>query len=325
MMPNFSACIRPMSPEEFLSEYRGKKPVYFPGTLTQFESLLGIDDINEMLSRTVLGLGTVRIRLRDVKQAPLDDFSMPVDMNRDRRAMKARVIEDHLKAGATLSVEHSESFFKNIHTMCCTLAEAFIARVYATLFLVYQGERPCGLHWDDRDMFIFQVTGHKNWPVYRPPYANPFLDSRRVTYKAPAAELYQEFKLHPGDVLYIPRGWAHDPAAIDGASMHVAFAIASPTALDLMDWVRADLHKNSAEMRADLPIPLTPDEKHRHAARLRELIMERLSDDAIESYYQRHTANINPQFVELPKITSQTSEHNGSRKNYQEIFNVTNA
>jgi hypothetical protein len=44
-----------MSPEEFMSEHRGKKPVYFPGTLTQYDRPLGIDDINEMLSRTVLG------------------------------------------------------------------------------------------------------------------------------------------------------------------------------------------------------------------------------------------------------------------------------
>jgi ribosomal protein L16 Arg81 hydroxylase len=314
-----------MSPEQFLSEHRGKKPVYFPGTLTQYEPLLGIDDINEMLSRTVLGLGTVRIRLREAKQVVLDDYSVPVDMNRDRRAMKARVIEDHLKAGATLSVEHSESFFKNIHVMCCTLAEAFIARVYATLFLVYQVERPCGLHWDDRDMFIFQVTGRKNWPVYKPPYANPYLDPRRVTYKASASELYQEFKLQAGDALYIPRGWAHDPAAIDGASMHVAFAIASPTALDLLDWVRADLRDASPEMRADLPIPLAPGERQLHAARLREVIMEHLSDDAIESYYRRHKANVHPQSVELPKIAPQMPAHSDSRNDCKGIFNVTNA
>ena len=165
MSPAFSSYIWPIPPQDFMSQYRGKEPVYLPGTPSKYASLVDTDDINQMLSRTVLGLGTVRIRLPEAKQVPLDNFSTPVDMNRDRRAMKAQAVEDHLKAGATLSVEHCESFFQNVHIMCCALAEAFIARVYATLFLVYQAERPCGLHWDDRDMFVCQVAGRKNWPI----------------------------------------------------------------------------------------------------------------------------------------------------------------
>lgn len=324
MAPTFESCIWPMEPKEFLSEHRGKKPVYFPGALTKYASLVDIAEINEALSRTILGLGTARVRLRESKQASLDDFSTPVDMNRDRRAIKAQAVEDHLKAGATLSLEHCESFFKNVHAMCCTLAEAFLARVYATLFLVYEAERPCGLHWDDRDMFICQVAGRKNWPVYKPPYQNPYLDPRRVTYKAPASELFQEFKLQPGDGLYIPRGWAHDPAAIEGASMHVAFAIATPTGIDLLDWIRADIKETSSEMRADLPIPHSATERHAFAAKVRDVVMERLSDEVIERYYQRHESSVYPRAVKLPEIAGQAVTQDGFQENHPELLKVTN-
>lgn len=322
MSAAFSSFIWPMSPQEFLSRHRGKEPVYFPGTPAKYAALVDTDDINQMLSRTVLGLGTVRIRLPESKQAPLDNFSTPVDMNRDRRAMKSQVVEDHLKAGATLSVEHCESFFQNVHTMCCTLAEALIARVYATLFLVYEAERPCGLHWDDRDMFVCQVAGRKNWPVYKPPYENPYLDPRRVTYKAPASELFQEFKLQPGDGLYIPRGWAHDPAAIDGASMHVAFAIATPTGIDLLDWIRADLKEKSVAMRGDLP--LSASERTVYAARLRKIIMESLSDEAIEDHYERHQSSVKPRAVNLPKISERELMHVEFPDHQHETVEITN-
>jgi ribosomal protein L16 Arg81 hydroxylase len=308
MTPPFSSCVWPIPPEEFLSSHRGKQPVYLPGAPDRYASLLAVEDIGQLLSRTVLGLGTVRVRLPEGRQVALDDFSTPVDINRDRRAMKVQVLENYLKAGATLSVEHCESYLPSIHAMCCTLAEAFVARVYATLFLVYAPERPCGLHWDDRDMFICQVAGRKNWPVYKPQYENPFLDPRRVTYKSPVSELFQEFKLQAGDGLYIPRGWAHDPAAVDGSSVHVAFAIATPTGIDLLDWIRADLREASAEVRADLPIPLPASQWQAHTAKLREIVMERLSDEAIMSYYRRHKMSIEPRAANLPSISLERVE-----------------
>jgi ribosomal protein L16 Arg81 hydroxylase len=323
MTSAFSSCIWPIPPEDFLCSHRGKEPVYFPGAPQKYSFLLDTDDINQALSRTVLGLGTVRVRLREGRQVPLDEISVPVDINRDRRAIKAEALENYLKSGATLSVEHCESFFPNVHSMCCTLSEAFLARVYATLFLVYESERPCGLHWDDRDMFICQVAGRKNWPVYKPPYEKPFLDQSRVTYKAPASDFFQEFKLQPGDGLYIPRGWAHDPAAMDGASMHVAFAIATPTGVDLLDWIRADLRETSPEIRTDLPIPLSQVEKRTHAAKLREIIMQRLSDEAIERYYRRHTAEVSPRAAKLPELLLQPM-YDGQPNREEEILKVAN-
>jgi hypothetical protein len=78
-------------------------------------------------------------------------------------------------------------------------------------------------------------------------------------------------------------------------------------------------------MRADLPIPLAPGERHGYATRLREIMMEHLNDDVIERYYERHKANVYPWPVELPKISSQTPEQNGLRNDHQEVLNVTNA
>lgn len=192
MKADFAHFVCPLSPEEFMSEYRGKQPVHFPGASGKYASLFSIDDLNKILSRTILAQGTVRIRKFEGGQLSLDEISTPVDVNKDRRVIRPGVIEGHLRAGATLTVEHCETFFDNVHAMCRALAEAFLARVYATVFLVYDPERPCGLHWDDRDMFICQMTGRKKWPVYIPHCANPFFDQRRVTYKAPVTALYQE-------------------------------------------------------------------------------------------------------------------------------------
>lgn len=309
----FSDYISPTSPEEFLSECRGKRPVYFSSAPTRYASLLDSHELEQVLSRTILGQGTVRINRLEGGQVPLDEISTPVDMNRERRTFRAQAIESHLRAGATLSFEHCESSFQNVYEMCCTLAEVFFARVYATLFLVYEAERPCGLHWDDRDMFICQVTGSKNWPIYKPLYENPLMDRRRSNYyKDSAFELVQEFTLRPGDGLYIPRGWSHNPAAIEGPSMHVTFAIATPTGVDLLDWIRADLKEASAELRADLPMPLRESARHAYASRLRETILERLSNEAIDRYYLQHRSNISQRPLRLREFPEMKSPHDDS-------------
>ncbi len=310
-MRTFSTCICPISPEEFLSQYRGKSPVYFPGSPAKYVSLLGTHDLSQVLSRVVVSPGIVRIR-RPEGTVPTDDFLTPVVpiLGSHRQVIRAQAVEQQLRTGATLALEHCESYFEDVYAMCSMLAEVFLARVYSFLFLVYEPERPCGLHWDSYDMFICQIAGYKNWPVYKPLYQNPLLfDAQRSGNKAPVTELVQEFKLGPGDGLYIPRGWPHEPVAVEGPSMHVAFAIATPTGIDLLDWIRADLSKACAEIRADLPLSLSPCLKHAYASKVRQLVMERLSDEAVDKYYERHNVSVRPTPVELPPLATNQVVH----------------
>jgi hypothetical protein len=311
MKPSFPAFIWPMSPEEFIYEHRGKSPVYFPGTPDKYASLVDTHNLSQVLSRIVASQGLVRIR-RPEGAVPSEEFLTPVVpiVGSHRQVIKGEALEQELASGGTLSVEQCESHFENVHAMCSMLAEVFVARAYAFLFLVYKPERPCGVHWDSYDMFICQVAGYKNWPVYKPAYENPALfDPNRSAFRPRASEMVQEFKLGPGDGLYIPRGWAHDPVAVDGPSMHVAFAIATPTGIDLLDWIRAELNRTSAYARADLPLPLSPSAKRAYSARFREVLMEHVSDGAIESYFERHRVSVCPRPVDLPEVPAHCVAH----------------
>lgn len=303
MIPNFATCISPMLLDEFFAERRGKGPVHFPGTPNKYAPLLDTHDLGEVLSRLVVSPGIVRIR-RPEGGVPADDFLIPIVpiVGSHRQVIRARTIEQQLKDGATLTVENCESHFANVHAMCSVLSEAFLARVYAFLFLVYEPERPCGIHWDSYDMFICQVAGCKKWPIYKPIYRSSLFDPSRSHYKDPPSELVQEFKLEAGDGLYIPRGWPHDPVAVAGPSLHVAFAITTPTGIDLLDWVRADLNKNCEDLRVDLPVSLCPSVRRAYAAKFREIVMNHLSDDVIDSFYEHHCLNVREKPIQLPDL-----------------------
>jgi ribosomal protein L16 Arg81 hydroxylase len=229
--------------------------------------------------------------------------------------VNAQALQEQLEKGATLTLENCESHFQGLYAMSSMLAKAFAARVYASLFVVYKPELPLGLHWDDRDQFICQIVGHKQWPVYKPVYPNPLFDSRRFSYKVPPSDLVEEITLGPGDALYLPRGWLHDPAAVEGPSVHIAFAIITPTAYDLLEWIRSELKTRYPEIRADLPLSLPASARATYAARLRELIMNSLTDESIEAHYERHTREIQPTRVSLRPFSagnSATLQHCGA-------------
>ena len=87
-------------------------------------------------------------------------------------------------------------------------------------------QKNCGFesHWDWMDVIVIQISGSKLWSV-----ANTFypasLSTRDMKYKPTLDELsqyqrhrYDEFMLHPGDVLYIPRGFIHNASTIESSA-----------------------------------------------------------------------------------------------------------
>jgi hypothetical protein len=307
--PTFAEFIKPVSPSEFLAHYRGRSPLYIPGSPCRYESLPKIQDLNRMFLSFKSFPGIFRMN-RPSGPIPIDNivFQIP-DSNRG--FVKAQAVEEYLQAGATLVLESCESYLEGAYAVCAMLAKTLLARVHAGLFLVYEPEQPCGVHWDNYDMFICQVAGSKKWPTYRPVFPNPVVTRERRGAKRKDLELVEEFMLRPGDSLYVPRGWPHNPAATEGPSMHISFAIATPTGADLLGWIRDDLIETSAEFRADLPLLLTTDAKLQFAEKLRELILERLSIDSIEQYCESYKSTLLPQPLALPELTEAGTEEQG--------------
>jgi len=300
MTLQFFDCISPLTPDEFMSDYRGKRVVHFRGANTKYAFLMKSEELSAALSRLTVSSGMFRV-LRPEGTVPVDELlTPPFAANRDRRGIRAAVLEEHLKNGATMALEHCESLFENVNEVCEMLTAAFVARANACLFVVYQAGKPSGLHWDDRDMFICQIAGKKKWPVYKPVYRNPLFDPKRAGGQVGSPEHFQDFILEAGDGLYIPRGWPHNPEGIEGPSVHLAFSIATPTGIDLLDWIRSDLNRMCVELREDLPLLASSSARKAYSARLRELIMEHLTDQAIDSYYQRHTLNVYKRSIRLP-------------------------
>jgi hypothetical protein len=83
-------------------------------------------------------------------------------------------------------------------------------------------------HYDDHDVLVLQLHGSKRWRIHhevkwpRRPMAGALA---REFVKAQPLEL----TLTPGDVLYLPRGFVHEAAAMETASLHLTLSVQAAT------------------------------------------------------------------------------------------------
>jgi len=83
-----------------------------------------------------------------------------------------------------------------------------------------------GPHFDSYDVFLIQVQGKRRWRIGRMKDAElrPDLPVKIIA----NFRHEQEWVLEPGDMLYLPPGWAHDGDAVEGECMTCSVGFRSP-------------------------------------------------------------------------------------------------
>jgi 50S ribosomal protein L16 3-hydroxylase len=83
-----------------------------------------------------------------------------------------------------------------------------------------------GPHVDSYDVFLLQVSGKRRWRIAR--RYDAALDERAPLKMLRRFAPEHEFLLEPGDLLYLPPGWAHEGVAIGGDCMTCSVGMRAP-------------------------------------------------------------------------------------------------
>jgi hypothetical protein len=117
-------------------------------------------------------------------------------------------------------------------------------------------------HYDVHDVFVLQVAGDKHWRIHEPVLADPLRsqpwnDRAAEVTAAAEGEPVIDAVLHPGDALYLPRGFLHSATALGEISAHLTIGIhpvtrwaAAESALDLVRTMAVA----DPELRGSLPL-----------------------------------------------------------------------
>jgi hypothetical protein len=83
-----------------------------------------------------------------------------------------------------------------------------------------------GAHVDSYDVFLLQARGTRRWRIARRFDAG--LDERAPLKMLRRFAAEQEYALEPGDLLYLPPGWAHEGVAEGGDCMTCSIGMRTP-------------------------------------------------------------------------------------------------
>ncbi len=88
-----------------------------------------------------------------------------------------------------------------------------------------------GPHIDSYDVFLLQVAGRRRWRYGR--CVRPVLRNDVPLKILKRFEPTESYLLEPGDMLYLPPGWAHEGTAVGGDCMTVSIGFRAPTRAEL--------------------------------------------------------------------------------------------
>ncbi len=206
--------VSPVSEEEFRARYWEKKPLIVhrenPGYYGDLFSLQDFDDC------TTRGRGYVKTAEATAKvQAKHHGATATV---------LERVLTD-MRDGHTLILDGMQEFEPKLGQLCLLLGQETGARFQTNIYLTPPGGKGFTPHWDNHDVFIFQVLGSKHWKVEKNRRVLPLKDGVIEDEGREIRGDVHSFTLQQGDMLYIPRGCVHAAECGAEPSMHITMGI----------------------------------------------------------------------------------------------------
>lgn len=135
------------------------------------------------------------------------------------------------KPGWTLLVQGLDLHVQAAHELLARFAFVPCARLDDLMLSYASDGGGVGPHTDSYDVFLLQVQGQRRWRVGRAP--RPVLREGVPLKMLAAFQAEQDWLLNPGDMLYLPPGWAHDGVAVGGDCMTASVGFRAPRADEL--------------------------------------------------------------------------------------------
>jgi len=211
-----AALIAPVSPDEFVSRYWARQPLFCRGSADRFATLLSWTVLNELLAHH----WREPRRFRLARQGRDIDPASYADIAASHVRIRASDVTDQLRRGATLSFDAIDELHEPLTRLSESFETFFRSDTQINLYAAWRALHGLDLHRDNQEIFIAQLDGRKRWLLYG--FTADGLDRTGLREHSlpPAGAEFDEI-LTPGDLLYIPRGCYHLAVPMNEPTLHV--------------------------------------------------------------------------------------------------------
>lgn len=272
----FKNLLAPMSVDEFFRDNYERRPVHIAGHAEKFQQVFSWADLNGLIDMTTLwSERSVNLVLNGQAIDPRS-FCKPGalrDGGPTLRPVPER-IRELLEQGATIVLNLMERLSPGVAAVAEAIEMVTGGQTVCNIYCSWNKQQAFASHFDNTDVFVLHIDGHKRWRIYDGRFENP-MDNSAYTFDAYPSEYHEQAKgrllteveMGPGDVLYIPCGQYHDANATSDSSLHLSFGINRTTGVDVAEVLLRSL-PDVSEFRAPLP---HFDDVESHAKHLRAL------------------------------------------------------
>ncbi len=225
---------------------------------TGFGDLFSLDAVDELLAHR--GLRTPFLRI--AKQGTVLDSSSFTGGGGVGAEISDQLRDDRVAAlfadGHTVVLQGVHRTWAPVAELAAGLNADLGHPVQVNAYVTPASSTGFSAHYDVHDVFVLQIAGTKRWHVHAPVHPDPLRnqpwEDHAAAVRARAAEepLLDEV-LHPGDALYLPRGYLHSATAQGEVSAHLTVGVHVVTRHALLETLLAGL-ADDPELRASLPL-----------------------------------------------------------------------
>ena len=276
--------VAPLSVEQFFSQHYEQGWFRSAGGIGLISDLLSLERIDEIISDSELPPTSLSMA-QGGEPVPQGQYAFA------NGAVDRGAVLDLFRNGATIVLPQLHFADGNLYSFCLSLEREFGARTQTNIYLTPPGEHGFGIHYDDHDVFVLQVSGAKDWEIYGARDGLPFRGEGFRRGVDDPGELREQFVLNAGECLYVPRGTAHRALTHgDEPSLHITVGILVKTWADFMLEAVAEASLRVPGLRRALPrdlhfAPERAEEYRAHFAALLADVAETADFEAIRSAF----------------------------------------
>ncbi len=223
MPDQFSRLLEPTDFPLFWDRYWTKEYLHVRASHpSRHESVLRIEDIDALFQSEQLSPAFFNL-VTDGASHSIEQWSRLRDSARgpERVVDIERILALYL-SGATIILNQAHHAIPRLSSLCRELASEMGFGAQANVYITPSGARGFPLHTDNHEVFVLQLHGQKTWRLSPEGCASPI-----------------EIELLPGDLLYLPRGLAHQAACRDSPSIHITLGLKPVYAFELLQELAA--------------------------------------------------------------------------------------
>jgi len=286
----FDHLLHPVNAKHFFAEFYERQPLLIcRDDPDYYAPVLGLSDIDQLLRSPGTPSKFLRVHKEGTEVLP-HLWSRGSEIEVDGLSML-------IAQGATIIINSANRFFRPLADFCNTVEKRVGFAVQPNIYITPACAQGFRQHYDDHDVFIMQVHGHKSWRLYGSPIELPSKSHQHEWGKYTDRAVEHTFDLSEGDVLYIPRGHLHDAETSDVASIHVTLGLHPTYLWEVVEQIARKARDKPGFRRA--VHNLTADRPSNEVfARMKQMIHDLVEEtdiaEILESLNKWHVVHRNP-------------------------------